>query len=150
MVVRHSGRRDRNGNAAVGKGSSLKRAENDHGTDRRHIGKKRQRETERDCRVIHLFQEGSFYRAYERSAWLCVKHVNPQMKVTRKALKGGDESFCFVGFPVTSLPKYSPDSAETRYTGEKEVDILLPGQGQRREYAGVLDRIVQRPGNGCP
>ena len=30
------------------------------------------------------------------------------MKVTRKALKGGDESFCFVGFPVTSLPKYSP------------------------------------------
>lgn len=72
------------------------------------------------------------------------------MKVTRKALKGGDESFCFVGFPVTSLPKYSPDSAETRYTGEKEVDILLPGQGLRREYAGVLDRIVQRPGNGCP
>ena len=135
MAVRHSGRRDRNGNAAVGKGSSLKRAENDHDTDRRHIGKKRKRETERDCRVIHLFQEGSFYRAYERSAWLCVKHVNPQMKVTRKALKGGDESFCFVGFPVTSLPKYSPDSAETRYTGEKEVDILLPGQGQRREYA---------------
>lgn len=150
MAVRHSGRRDRNGNAAVGKGSSLKRAENDHGTDRRHIGKKRKRETERDCRVIHLFQEGSFYRAYERSAWLCVKHVNPQMKVTRKVLKGGDESFCFVGFPVTSLPKYSPDSAETSSTGEKEVDILLPGQGQRREYAGVLDRIVQRTGNGCP
>lgn len=90
------------------------------------LEKERKRETDCDGRVIHLFQEGCFYRAYERSAWLCVKHVNPQMKVTRKALKGDDESFCFVGFPVTSLPKYSPDGAEASPAGEKEVDIVLP------------------------
>ena len=101
------------------------------------LEKERKRETDCDGRVIHLFQEGSFYRAYERSAWLCVKHVNPQMKVTRKALKGGDESFCFVGFPVTSLPKYSPDGAEASPAGEKEVDIVLPedmaASGDREE-----------------
>ncbi len=56
------------------------------------LEKERKRETDGDGRVIHLFQEGSLYRAYERSAWLCVKHVNPQMKVTRKAPKQGRRS----------------------------------------------------------
>ena len=38
------------------------------------LEKERKRETDCDGMGIHLFQEGSFYRAYERSAWLCVKH----------------------------------------------------------------------------
>lgn len=29
-----------------------------------------------DWLVIHLFQEGSFHRAYEVSAWLCCQHIN--------------------------------------------------------------------------
>ena len=37
-------------------------------------------ETERnrngDLTAIHLFAEGMFYRAYEWSAWLCVRYVN--------------------------------------------------------------------------
>ncbi len=101
------------------------------------LKKERKRETDRDGRVIRLFQEGSLYRAYERSAWLCVKHLNPQMKVTRKALKGSDDTFCFVGFPVTSLPLYSPAGAGVSPAGEKEMDIVLPEEmavtGNREE-----------------
>ena len=29
-----------------------------------------------DWLTIHLFQEGSFYRAYEVSVWLCCQHIN--------------------------------------------------------------------------
>lgn len=28
---------------------------------------------------IHLFAEGTFWRAYERSAWLCVRCVNERL-----------------------------------------------------------------------
>lgn len=34
-----------------------------------------QRGTAESCTVIHLFQEGTFYRAYEWSAWLCVRYM---------------------------------------------------------------------------
>lgn len=63
----------------------------------------RQRDLSADSNVIHLFQEGSFYRAYEWSAWLCVTYVNSLMKVTHKPIKNSNETFCFVGFPVSSL-----------------------------------------------
>ena len=33
------------------------------------------------CAVIHLFREGTFYRAYEWSAWLCVRYFT-ELKVT--------------------------------------------------------------------
>lgn len=39
--------------------------------------------TEDSRAVIHLFQEGSFYRAYEWSAWLCHRFIN-QFKVTHR------------------------------------------------------------------
>ena len=41
--------------------------------------------TEDSRGVIHLFQEGTFYRAYEWSAWLCHRYVH-QFKVTHKLL----------------------------------------------------------------
>lgn len=55
--------------------------------------------------VIHLFQEGSFYRAYEWSAWLCHRFIN-QFKVTHRRFKSIEHSVLFVGFPVASLEKY--------------------------------------------
>ena len=44
-------------------------------------------ETSEDWRRIHLFLEGSFYHAYEVSAWLCYKHIS-QFRVTHRYLKG--------------------------------------------------------------
>ena len=48
------------------------------------------------CAVIHLFREGTFYRAYEWSAWLCQRYFT-ELKVTHRLLKGG-EDIVFVGF----------------------------------------------------
>ena len=61
--------------------------------------------TEDSRGVIHLFQEGTFYRAYEWSAWLCHRYVH-QFKVTHKLFRNIESSVLFVEFPVTSLPKY--------------------------------------------
>lgn len=65
------------------------------------------RESIEQCRVINLFQEGTFYRAYEWSAWLCVRYVQ-EFKTTKRLFKNEDTSLVFVGFPITSLQKFIP------------------------------------------
>ncbi len=74
--------------------------------------------------VIHLYQEGTFYRAYNWSAWLCHRFIQ-QFKVTHKNLKGIEDSVLFVGFPLTSLEKYFGDYPRQE-VGEKAIDVLLP------------------------
>lgn len=59
------------------------------------------------CRFVNLFQEGTFYRAYEWSAWLCVRYIQ-QFKTTKRLFKNEDTSLVFVGFPITSLQKFIP------------------------------------------
>ena len=39
--------------------------------------------------TIYLFPEGTFYRAYEWSAWLCFRYFT-ELKVTHRLLKGGE------------------------------------------------------------
>ena len=51
--------------------------------------------TEDSRGVIHLFQEGTFYRAYEWSAWLCHRYVH-QFKVTHKLFRNIEFSVLFV------------------------------------------------------
>ena len=74
--------------------------------------------------VIHLFQEGSFLRAYEWSAWLCCRYLN-SFKVTRRAIKGTDDTMTFIGFPVTSLEKYSSSDCEISVLEDKRIEIVL-------------------------
>ena len=52
-------------------------------------------------RAIHLFQEGSFYRAYEWSAWLMCRCLH-EFKVTHRRMKGIEQSVTLIGFPVTA------------------------------------------------
>ena len=40
------------------------------------LATERERNSLEQCAVIHLFREGTFYRAYEWSAWLCVTVAN--------------------------------------------------------------------------
>ena len=61
--------------------------------------------TEDSRGVIHLFQEGTFYRAYEWSAWLCHRYVH-QFKVTHKLFRNIESSVLFVGFPVTLVHSF--------------------------------------------
>ena len=74
--------------------------------------KESQRGTLEQCAVVNLFKEGTFYRAYEWSAWLMV-HYFTDMKVTHRLLKSG-EDVVFVGFPLTSLERYVPLGADVR------------------------------------
>lgn len=74
---------------------------------------------------IHLFVEGSFLRAYERSAWLCVSFIH-KFKANRKQVKNSDDSFVFVGFPQTSLPKFVLDGAEVEEVNEKHLVMHMP------------------------
>jgi len=78
------------------------------------------------CAVIHLFREGTFYRAYEWSAWLCLRYFT-ELKVTHRLLKGG-EDIVFVGFPLTSLDRYTPQGATVLPSGEKSIEMTLPAQ----------------------
>lgn len=76
------------------------------------------------CARIHLFQEGTFYRAYEWSAWLCIRYF-AELKITHRVLKGG-EDLVFVGFPLTSLERYTPIESVVIKTDDKRVDMELP------------------------
>jgi len=65
-------------------------------------------------RQLHLFKEGSFYRAYEQSAWLMSRYGSSELQAKKhKTKQSTDGSFVFVGFPVTSIDKFRPkDSTE--------------------------------------
>ena len=87
--------------------------------------------------TIYLFPEGTFYRAYEWSAWLCCRFVNP-FKATRREVKGEmGKTMVFVGFPITSLGKFVPEDAHVAANDDKSVSLALSGVFQG-EDAGTL------------
>jgi len=76
-------------------------------------------------RAIHLFQEGSFYRAYEWSAWLMCRCLH-EFKVTHRHMKGIEQSVTLIGFPVTSLSKWATDGIERHDVSDKHLILMLP------------------------
>ena len=78
-----------------------------------------------DYRTIHLIPEGTFYRAYEWSAWLCHRYVS-QFKPTHRLLKNTEDSVVFVGFPMTSLERHTPEGATLAEQEDKTVAVILP------------------------
>ena len=88
----------------------------------------RKRISEGPFTTIYLFQEGSFYRAYEWSAWLCCRYIS-QFKTTRRNRHTeltDDATVVFIGFPVTSLSKYLPEESEMVSNNDKTVVVTLP------------------------
>lgn len=63
-------------------------------------------ETEKNPRVILLFLEGGFYRAYEQSAFLSVKCLQ-NFKVTCRHFKSVNSNVAMIGFPIASLAKFA-------------------------------------------
>lgn len=78
-----------------------------------------------DYRTIHLIPEGTFYRAYEWSAWLCHRYVS-QFKPTHRLLKNTEDSVVFVGFPMTSLERHTPEEATVMEQEDKTMAVVLP------------------------
>ena len=75
-------------------------------------------------RTIYLIPEGTFYRAYEWSAWLCHRYVS-QFKPTHRLLKNTEDSVVFVGFPMTSLERHTPEGATVAEQEDKTIALIL-------------------------
>ena len=80
---------------------------------------------------IHLYREGTFWRAYEMSAYLFVKHVK-EYTVIRKVVKalGHNVSVAYIGFPdahlntlLQNLPHNLLQSHERRQHSETYVEL---------------------------
>ena len=89
------------------------------------FAKEQSRSEKVDYRTIHLIPEGTFYRAYEWSAWLCHRYVS-QFKPTHRLLKNTEDSVVFVGFPMTSLERHTPEGATVAEQEDKTVAVILP------------------------
>lgn len=73
---------------------------------------------------IHLHQDGIFWRAYERSAYLFVEHTKSQYKLTKRYIKLVNQSVVSLGFPLDSLSKNFSESDIT-YIDPKHICITL-------------------------
>lgn len=91
-----------------------------------------------DAASVFLHKEGAFYRAYEWSAWLCVRYVQ-EFKTTRRLMKNSDESMVFIGFPVTSLYKFFGDGVVVNDDGSVAVSLRddVFGEGSSAETLAV-------------
>ena len=85
----------------------------------------KKRTTPDELRSIYLWPDGTFYRAYEWSAWLCVRYIR-QFKVTKRVFKAIKSDMLFIGFPQTSLEKFKPETAIIKESEDKCVILLLP------------------------
>lgn len=79
--------------------------------------------------VVHLFKDGSFYRAYEWSAWLIVTALanDPEKKlsVSRRGVKNGNDTFALLGFPLNSMAKFIPNVTPTP-VNDSQLDFIMP------------------------
>ena len=55
---------------------------------------------------VYLYPEGAFYKAYQKSAWILRTKVHP-LKVSSRLPKGLEGPLLSVGFPQSSLEKFS-------------------------------------------
>ena len=74
---------------------------------------------------INLFVEGSFFRAYEWSAWLCYCYMS-NFKLLHRRFKGIDKSVIFLGFPKTSYKKWAKEGMELLQIDEKHYCVDIP------------------------
>lgn len=98
----------------------------------------RDRQEEETWGKIHLFKTGSFYTAYEWSAWLTAvvsfnDEVRKQTKsrmpltVTRNEIASSEnETFCKVGFPMKSVEKFIPARTGFEAIDDNHLVITIP------------------------
>lgn len=86
-----------------------------------------------NANVAYLYKEGNFWHAYEWSAWLLISSLcdaegrfvdeKKRLKVSHKRLKSADKSYLMIGFPVSSLPKYMPESVTPELTSGETFEV---------------------------
>ena len=88
--------------------------------------------------IIHMFKEGSFWHAYEWSAWLiCVITYNNEkhkrentgdpIAVVHKPIGGKNQqgTYTMVGFQIKSLDKFVPNRLKLETVDDKQMDIEI-------------------------
>ena len=101
------------------------------------------RATPEEQRIIHLWADGSFYRAYEWSAWLAVRYIK-QFKVTRRTIKSVGSDMLFIGFPQSSMEKFRPGKAVLQEnTEEKRLLLILPEDVVKADEGSTLEQDFQ-------
>ena len=108
--------------------------------------------------VIHLYKTGSFYSAYEWSAWLidvitfndAVRMATKDRKpivVTRIPMANSDETFCRVGFPLKSIEKYIPTRLNYEAEDDKHLVITValpqPQDGSEVTYERLAKAVSE-------
>ena len=127
------------------------------------LQQERERDTADKWGLIHLFKTGTFYSAYEWSAWLiAVITFNDEVRmatkdrkpltVTRIPMKDSDETFCRVGFPligsfVKPYRDYVSNKTLERMTKKiQEIDLRNEEKAVRtiESYLGILSHTASR------
>lgn len=97
----------------------------------------RDRQEPEKWNVIHLFKTGTFYSAYEWSAWLtAVISFNDEVRmqtrerqplaVTRNTIASAEgETFCKVGFPIRSVDKFIPNRTDFTPIDDSHITITI-------------------------
>jgi len=98
---------------------------------------------------ITLFSEGNFWRAFEQSAFLIVKHLWADIKVNGGYVKSAQEDIFFVGFQKESLQKRILDKlpnlkgAKLQSLSEKTAVIVdvptVTGKSDKEEMEAFLE-----------
>ena len=99
--------------------------------------------------ILHLHREGSFYRAYEWSAFLACRYLH-EFKANKRVFKGLEQSVAFIGFPETSINKWIPEGAEQTAIEDKHLAIRLPEMLFAGDTAEVLDAAFAEWKEGIP
>lgn len=78
-----------------------------------------------DCNLthIHLYKEGSFWKAYERSAFLFVKHIKAY-RTKKKFYKNMQQDVISIGFPDVALSRLI-DTQKVILRVDKSLTIAL-------------------------
>jgi hypothetical protein len=122
------------------------------------LQQERDRDTAEQWGIIHLYKTGSFYSAYEWSAWLiAVITFNDEVRmqtrdrkplaVTRVPMKDSEETFCRVGFPLNSVEKYIPTRLDFNSEDDKHIVITValpqPQDGSEVTYERLADAVAK-------
>ena len=122
------------------------------------LQQERERDTADKWGIIHLYKTGSFYSAYEWSAWLiAVITFNDEVRmatrdrkplaVTRVPMKDSDETFCRVGFPLKSIEKYIPTRLNYEAEDDKHLVITValpePHDGSEVTYERLAEAVAK-------
>lgn len=102
-----------------------------------------QRETD-EVGCIYLYLEGTFWRAYEWSAWLFTRYVK-EFRLTHRQSRNIEQSFVLLGFPATTLVRLEQEGVTVEHLDEKKLLIRvrpdqLAADMDGQNYAEVLEQ----------